>query len=109
MSVAAPASQERDSHRLLIVVLAALAMALLWFAGQRLHYVTDYSLASYSDYFWSRRAGLIPHMAGGVLAIVAGLVQIWLGLTNRVGTVHRTLGKVYAAGVLIGGLGGFYL
>lgn len=109
MSAAAPTSQARDSHRLLIVVLAALAMALLWFAGQRLHYVTDYSLASYSDYFWPRRAGLIPHMAGGVLAIVAGLVQIWLGLTNRVGTLHRTLGKVYGTGVLIGSLGGFYL
>jgi uncharacterized membrane protein len=109
MSVAAPTSSARDSHRLLIIVLAALAMALLWFAGQRLHYLTDYSLASYSDYFWPRRAGLVPHMAGGVLAIVAGLVQIWLGLTNRVGTLHRMLGKVYGTGVLIGSLGGFYL
>jgi uncharacterized membrane protein len=109
MSVAAPTSQARDSHRLLIVVLAALATALLWFIGQKLHYLTDYSLASYTDYFWPRRVGLIPHLAGGVLALAAGLIQIWLGLTNRVGTLHRTLGKVYGTGVLIGSLGGFFL
>lgn len=70
--------------------------------SQRLHYLTDYSLASYSDYFWPRRAGLIPHLAGGAVALTAGLVQLWLGLTNRVGAVHRALGKVYAAGVLTG-------
>jgi uncharacterized membrane protein len=109
MSIAAPASQARDSHRLLIVVLAALAIALLWFVGQKLHYATDYSRASFGDYFWPRRVGLLPHLAGGLLAITAGLVQIWLGLTNRVGTLHRTLGKVYGTGVLIGSLGGFYL
>ncbi len=109
MSAVAPASQARDTHRLLVVVLAALAIALLWFVDQKVHYLTDYSLASYTDYFWPRRGGLIPHLAGGGLAIGAGLVQIWLGLTNRVGTLHRTLGKVYGTGVLIGSLGGFYL
>jgi hypothetical protein len=44
--------------------------------------------------------GLIPHLTGGALAITTGLVQIWLGLTNRVSTLHRALGKVYATGVL---------
>jgi hypothetical protein len=109
MSAVAPASQARDTHRLLVVVLAALAIALLWFVGQKLHYFTDYSLASYTDYFWPRRGGLIPHLAGGGLALGAGLIQIWLGLTNRVGTLHRTLGKVYGTGVLLGSFGGFYL
>jgi uncharacterized membrane protein len=109
MNAAAPASRARDSHLGLIVVLAALALALLWFVAQRTHYLTDYSLASYTPYLWPRRAGLIPHLAGGALAITAGLVQIWLGLTNRVGTLHHVLGRVYAAGVLIGSIGGFYL
>jgi len=109
MNVVAPASRGRPSHLSLIVVLAALAAALLWFVVQRVHYLTDYSPASYTDYLWPRRAGLIPHLTGGILAITAGLVQIWLGLTNRVSTLHRMLGRVYAAGVLIGSLGGFYL
>ena len=109
MNVAASASRANDSHLPLIIVLAALAVALLWFVGHRLHYLTDYSVASYSDYFWPRRGGLVLHLTGGVLTITAGLVQIWLGLTNRVSTLHRSLGKVYGGGVLIGSIGGFYL
>jgi drug/metabolite transporter (DMT)-like permease len=45
----------------------------------------------------------------GALAISVGLVQIWLGLTNRANTLHRVLGRVYGTGVLIGSLGGFYM
>src|SRR5882672_6191441 len=99
MSVAVPTTPARDSHRLLLLVLTALALAILWFVGHRLHYLTDYSIASYSDYFWPRRAGLIPHLTGGAVALTAGLVQIWLGLTNRVRALHRALGKVYAVAV----------
>lgn len=109
MNVATPASRVGDSHLVLIVVLAVLGATLLWFVVQKAHYLTDYSQASYTDYFWPRRAGLIPHVAGGALAISAGLVQIWLGLTNRVGALHHVLGRLYATGVLIGSIGGFYL
>jgi len=109
MNVAAPASRAHDSHVILMIVLAALAAALLWFIGHRIHYLTDYSIASYTEYFWPRRAGLVLHLVGGILAIGAGLVQIWLGLTNRVSGLHRVLGKVYGGAVLIGSLGGFYL
>ena len=103
------ASRPRQSGVLLMLALVALASALLWFVSKKLHYITDYSPASYTEYLWPRRMGLIPHLAGGATAITAGLVQIWLGLTNRVGTLHRTLGKFYVAGVLIGSIGGFYL
>jgi uncharacterized membrane protein len=109
MNVAAPASRARDSHLWLMVVLAALAVVLLWFVAKKIHYLADYSPASYTPYFWPRRAGLVPHLAGGAIAITAGLVQIWLGLTNRVGTLHHVLGRVYATAVLIGSIGGFYL
>jgi len=47
-------------------------------------------------------AVLALHLVGGSLALSAGIVQIWLGLTNRVGVTHRLLGKVYGAGVLLG-------
>jgi hypothetical protein len=77
--------------------------------SDKIHYITHYSLASYTDYYWPRRAGLLPHLLGGSLAIVAGLMQIWLGLTGRVSTLHRTLGKVYASGVLLGSVGGIYM
>ncbi|HEY6924433.1 MAG TPA: DUF2306 domain-containing protein [Steroidobacteraceae bacterium] len=109
MSVTAPSLQSRGPRRVLIVVLVGLAVALLWFVTQTLHYLTNYSPASYTGYFWHRRAGLIPHLTGGALAISAGLVQIWLGFTNRVGRLHRTLGKVYGGGVLLAAVGGIYL
>lgn len=93
----------------LLLALGLLAAALLWFVAGKAHFFTDYSPSSYSDYFWPRRAGLLLHLAGGVLAISAGLVQIWLGLTHRTGPLHRALGKVYFIGVLLGSVGGFYL
>jgi uncharacterized membrane protein len=109
MNVAASAARARDSRLQLLVVLAVLAAALLWFVTSKLHYLIDYSLGSYSDYFWPRRAGLVPHLAGGIVALTVGLGQIWLGLSNRVNTLHRVLGKIYGVAVLIGSLAGFYL
>lgn len=109
MNVAISSPGARSPRFFLIGVLGTLAAALLWFVSHKLHYFSDYSLASYTEYFWPRRVGLILHLTGGVLAISVGLVQIWLGLTNRVSNLHRMLGKVYGAGVLIGSLGGFYL
>lgn len=102
-------SRARASHWTLITVLTVLAAGLLWFLSDKVHYFSHYSLASYTDYYWPRRAGLLPHLLGGSLAILTGLVQIWLGLTGRVSTLHRTLGKVYATGVLIGSVGGIYM
>jgi uncharacterized membrane protein YozB (DUF420 family) len=109
MSVAVPTSGARSSRAFLAVVLSMLAVALLWFVSKKIHYATDYSLRSYSDYYWPRRSGLLLHLTGGMLAISVGLVQIWLGLTNRVYALHRVLGKVYGAGVLLGSLGGLYM
>jgi uncharacterized membrane protein len=109
MNVVAASRVKRDSRLPLILIMVLLAAALAWFASQKLHYLTDYSVDSYTPYYWPRRAGLVLHLSGGVLAILAGLVQIWLGLTQRTGTVHRTLGRIYATGVLMGSSGGFYL
>ena len=106
-----PSVQIRYGYRpLLGALLAPVAIIALWFICKYvLHYWLDMSRTSYTDYYWSRRAGLLPHSAGGVLALTSGVAQIWLGLTGRTGALHRALGKVYCAGVLIGSLGGFYM
>lgn len=108
MSAISSTVRRQEPRALLIVVLTGVALGAAWFIRGAWHF-TDYSLASYTDYYWPRRGGLIPHITGGLLAISAGLIQIWLGLTHRVGALHRALGKVYAAGVLIGVLGGYYM
>jgi uncharacterized membrane protein len=109
MSIAVREFRARPPRYALISVLGALAIALAWFASRKIHYLTDYTLPSYTEYFWPRRTGLIFHLTGGALAISIGLVQIWLGLTNRANKLHRVLGRIYGIGVLVGSLGGFYL
>jgi hypothetical protein len=94
---------------LLVTILTVAAVGIVWFVGRKIHFYTEFSVDSYSGYFWPRRFGLIPHIFGGLLAICAGLVQIWLGLNNQTGKLHRALGKVYGTGVLVGSLGGFYV
>ena len=109
-AVAPPGSPASDdSHLPLFVTVVVMAAAIVWFVAYRLHYLTDFSLESYSSYYWPRRFGLLAHVSGGVVAVSAGLVQIWLGLSHRVGPLHRRLGKVYVTGVSIGVVGGFYM
>ncbi len=103
------AARAPGSHAGLIALLAALAAALLWFLSQKFHYFSDYSLASFGEYYWPRRLGLVAHLTGGACAISVGLVQLWLGLTNRANALHRLLGKLYGVAVLLGSVGGFYL
>ena len=106
-NTAIPARQR--AHWPLVLLLGALAVVAVYFLRRKLHYASDFSLASYTEFFWPRRVGLVPHLLGGTVALSAGIVQLWLGLTDRIGALHRALGKVYVGGVLIGSLGGFYL
>ncbi len=96
-------------HRALLVTLVVLAAAVLYFVQHNaLRYYVSFDATTYGD-FWPRRWGLVTHIAGGVTAISAGLVQLWLGLTGRIGALHRGLGRVYAIAILVGSAGGYYL
>jgi uncharacterized membrane protein len=109
MNATASSLPRKPAPWLPTMAVVVLLIPLFWFLRQKLHYYVDISADSYSGYFWPRRAAVIPHVFGGLVAITTGLVQIWLGLTNRIGALHRTLGKVYVAGVAVGSLGGFYM
>ena len=92
----------------LMVLLALLAAPILWFIQHNALMYLAYDAKNYGP-FWSRRFGLIPHIIGGVVAILVGLVQLWLGATGRTHKLHRTLGKIYLGAVTVGSLAGFYL
>lgn len=49
----------------------------------------------------SHRAWLLPHIGGGVVAILIGPFQLWMGFTGRRTPLHRTLGKVYMAAIAL--------
>jgi uncharacterized membrane protein len=91
-------------------VLLALAAALgAWFVLTRAARFVHFDAATYREHYWSLRGALVPHMLGGTVALVAGLVQFWLGLTGRLGALHRVLGRCYLAGVAVGSAGALYM
>ncbi len=107
---ATAATVTRSNSRLLIAsILSALALLALWFIGRSALPYFELSQAHYGPYFWPRRWGLVLHIAGGVIALTVGLVQLWLGLTNRVAALHRALGKLYVGVIVVASIAGFYL
>jgi uncharacterized membrane protein len=108
MSVRRADAVPRNPYFGLAALLLVLASGALWFIDHNALHYSAYDAGTYGD-FWPRRFGLIPHVLGGMTAALAGLVQLWLGLTGRVGRWHRRLGRIYVAGVAVGSVGAFYL
>ena len=46
-------------------------------------------------YFWPWRYALWAHLGAGVVALLIGPVQIWLGITRQRLSLHRTMGRIY--------------
>ena len=55
------------------------------------------------------QAALYVHIAGGAVALILGALQFWRGLRERLPRVHRWIGRVYLAGVAVGGVGGLII
>src|SRR5678815_1570917 len=67
------------------------------------------TLQDFQFAYWPRRGWLLIHIAGGLIALLSGPVQLWLGLHNVKLNVHRKLGLLYMAGMTIGSIGAFGL
>ena len=57
---------------------------------------------SYGPYFWPRSNWVLPHVLGGLLAILIGPLQFWSRIRRDHIQVHRWSGRVYLAGVVVG-------
>ncbi len=87
-----------------IIVAALPYRALLGSAAAAKQSLQDFQFA-----YYPKRAWLLTHIAGGLLALLTGPVQLWLGLHNVKMELHRKLGLVYMAGMIVGSLGAFGL
>ena len=55
--------------------------------------------------YWPRRWWLLAHIATGIVALMTGPVQLWLGLTDRRPALHRSLGVTYLTAIVISSIG----
>ena len=69
-----------------------------------------YLSASYGPPEYAPRRGwLMLHISGGLVALLTGPVQLWLGLADRGMTWHRRMGTGYVVAVAAGAIGGYYM
>ena len=59
--------------------------------------------------YWPVRFWLLLHITAGIVALLSGPVQLWLGLNDRRMNLHRTLGITYVASVAASAAAGYYL
>jgi len=96
------------SRRGLAALLSFVAVAALVFvAGFAVPYFlsTSYGPPEYAP----RRAWLLMHIVGGMIALLTGPLQLWLGLSDRGMAWHRRMGVGYMTGVGIGSFAAIYL
>jgi hypothetical protein len=59
--------------------------------------------------YWPMRGWLLTHITMGMVALLAGPVQLWLGLKDVYPKVHRNLGFVYMTAITLGAVSAYYL
>lgn len=109
MNAAVSEANRKASSPWIALILGAAAAFGCWFIVRSALPYLRVSPDHYGPYFWSRRGWLLLHILGGSIALGVGIVQLWLGLTNRLTRLHRALGRVYVAAVLCGSVAAFFL
>ncbi len=59
--------------------------------------------------YWVRYDWLYVHIIAGMVALLLGPLQLWLGLNRKAMLLHRILGVGYTLGVAVGSTAAFYL
>jgi uncharacterized membrane protein len=105
-TVITPPAPARAEWRLPAVLGLAMLVGLGFVLGFALPYfVGGAELARYSG----RQAWVLVHIGGGIVALLVGPGQLWLGQKRRRLEVHRNLGFVYMASVIVSATAAFYL
>lgn len=101
----------RNKAKLSGIVLAwalIVALAVGFVLKYVFHYYLNYSPVSFEPY-WGRRAGLLLHITGGMVALLTAPWQFFTGLRGKSMNVHRWTGRIFVTGVAMGVAGATYL
>jgi hypothetical protein len=90
-----------------ILSLASLG-ALVFIAAAAIPYFLRIEESQFRQY-WPMRGWLLVHITMGMVALLSGPVQLWLGLKDLAPAVHRKLGYVYLAAIVVGAASAYYL
>jgi len=97
----------RSRRAVAVLLLLTAVTAILFVAGAALPYFLSSSFGP--PEYAPRRGWLLMHIVGGMIALLTGPVQLWLGLADRGMAWHRRMGIGYMTGVAVGSFGAFYL
>jgi len=105
LDIPRPVARSRRGTAALLSV--ATLVALVFVAGFAVPYFLSSSFGP--PEYASRRGWLLLHITGGMIALLTGPVQLWLGLSDRGMEWHRRMGYGYIAGMTLGSIGAFYM
>ena len=90
-------------------ILGLAAAGALFFVGvAALPYFLRMDEGQFKQY-WPMRGWLLVHISMGMVALLTGPVQLWLGLKDLYPRVHKNLGFVYMAAVVSSSAAAYYL
>ena len=84
------------------------AIALVFITVAAAPYFVTFTEGQFRSY-WPRRWWLMLHITTGIVALLSGPVQLWLGLTDQRMQLHRRLGVIYMASVAVSSVAAYYL
>lgn len=96
------------SHRATLVTLVLVAALGLFFIAVAALPYFSLDETRFGPY-WPRRWWLLAHITSGMVALMAGPVQLWLGFAGRRVEVHRRLGVIYVSAVAFSSIAAYYL
>ena len=105
LDVPRPLERSRRGTAVLLSMTALAAVVFVAAAALPYFLSTSYGPPEYAP----RRGWLLLHIVGGIIALLTGPVQLWLGLSDRGMEWHRRMGIGYMTGVGLGSIGGFYM
>lgn len=93
-------------HRILWLLLAVPAFGVAAYSARYFLLNPALFLAAQRSVYESHLFPLLPHVAGGVVALSLGPFQFLGGLRRRLPTVHRWVGRAYVTAAGVAGLAG---